>query len=139
MKLNLIDKAFILKKTLIFGALDLELLLTISNHLEIVNHKKSEKIFQSDQQSRYTYLIVNGKVLIEDKRGNYLAELDSGEFFGDESLFNEKPRAYEAISKTPLTLLTLSYSHLISIINECPTVAIALLKAYNQHIDFRKR
>lgn len=42
------------------------------------------------------YLIVEGEVLIENPHGEPLAKLTSGEFFGDESVFNEKPRTYNA-------------------------------------------
>lgn len=139
MKLNLIDKAFLLKKTSLFGSLDLDLLLTISDHLEMVSHRTSEKVFQLDQDAHRMYLIVDGRVLIQNKEGQSLAELSAGEFFGDESLFHERPRTYEAICATPLTLLALSRSHLLSIIAECPTVAIALLEAYTHGTEFRKR
>lgn len=139
MKLNLIDKAFLLKKTALFGSLDLDLLLTISDRLEMVVHRQAEKVFQLDQDAHRMYFIVDGRVLIQDKEGNALAQLTAGEFFGDESLFHEKPRTYEAICETPLTLLALSRSHLLSIIAECPTVAIALLESYTQGTEFRKR
>lgn len=137
--MNLIDKAFLLKKTALFGSLDLDLLLTISDRMEMVFHKKAEKVFQLDQDAHRMYLIIDGRVSIQDKDGQHLAQLNPGEFFGDESLFHERPRTYEAICETPLTLLALSRSHLLSIISECPTVAIALLEAYTRGTDFRRR
>jgi len=115
------------------------LLLTISDRLEIVTHRKEEKVFQLDQDAHRMYLIVDGRVLIQNKEGKRLAELTAGEFFGDEALFHEQPCAYEAICESPLTLLALSRSHLLSIIAECPTVAIALLEAYSRGTEFRKR
>lgn len=139
MKLTLIDKAFLLKKTPLFRSLDLDLLLTISDRLDIVSHRKGEKVFQLDQDAHRMYLIVDGEVLIQNKEGKILAELSSGEFFGDESLFHEYPRAYEAICERAITLLALSRSHLSSIIAECPSVAMALLEAYTRNTEFRKR
>ncbi len=139
MKLNLIDKAFLLKKTSLFGSLDLDLLLTIADRLELITYRKSEKVFQLDEDAHRMYLIVEGVVLIQDKEGNALAELIDSDFFGDESLFHERPRAYDAICETSLTLLALSRSHLLSIIAECPTVAIALLESYTRGTEFRKR
>ncbi len=139
MKLNLIDRAFLLKKTELFGSLDLDLLLTIADRLELITHRAGEMVFQLDQDAHRMYLIVDGRILIQDKEGEILAELPSGEFFGDEALFHERPRTYVAISKSPVTLLALSRSHLLSIIAECPSVAIALLEAYTRTIDFRHR
>lgn len=139
MKLNLIDKAFLLKKTTLFGSLGLDLLLTISDRLELITHRCGEKVFQLDQDAQRMYLIVEGRVLIQGKQGEQLALLGPGEFFGDESLLYERPRGYEAICETPLMLLALSRSHLLSIIAECPSVALALLEAYIRHIPFRKR
>lgn len=139
MKFNLIDRAFLLKKTSLFGSLDLDLLLTIADRLELVTHKKGEKIFQLDQDAHRMYLIVEGSVLIQDKKGETLAYLDAGEFFGDEALFQERSRGYDATSETPVILLALSRTHLLSIIAECPSVAIALLEAYTSSTDFRMR
>ena len=137
--LNLIEKAFLLKKTALFASLDLDLLLTISDKLEQVNYKKNEKIFPLNQEVSWMYLTVTGVVLIQDGLGDKLAKLAEGDFFGEESIFNDQPRAYEAISETDVTLLALSRSHLFSIITECPSVAIALLHAFSINISFRKR
>lgn len=139
MKINLIDKAFLLKKTELFGSLDLDLLLTIADRLEMITHRPKEKVFHLDQDANRMYLIVNGNVMIHDKEGKLLATLSSGEFFGDEALFHEGPRAYEATSVSHLTLLALSRSHMLSIIAECPTVAVSLLEAYTRNIGFRIR
>ncbi len=139
MKLNLIDKAFLLKKTSLFGSLDLDLLLTIADRLEMVTYRIREKIVGLDKDAHRMYLIVDGKVLIQDKEQKALAELTAGDFFGDEALFHERPRAYEAICDTPLTLLSISRSHLLSIIAQCPSVGIALLEAYARGTEFRKR
>ncbi len=139
MKLNLIDKAFLLKKTSLFGSLDLDLLLTIADRLELVTHKSGEKVFQLDQNAQRMYLLVEGSVLVQNKVGQQLAELHAGDFFGDEALFHERPRTYEVCSIEPVTLLALSRSHLLSIIAECPSVALAFLEAYTQTTEFRTR
>ncbi len=90
--LNLIDKAFLLKKTPLFGTLDLDLLLTISDKMDLSLFKNGAKIFSMDQEAHRMYLIVEGKINIFNRQGELLSELGAGEFFGDEALFNEKPR-----------------------------------------------
>ncbi|MBS0623762.1 MAG: cyclic nucleotide-binding domain-containing protein [Verrucomicrobia bacterium] len=137
--LNLIDRAFLLKRTRLFGSLDLDLLLTISDKLELAHFRQSEFIFHLNQEANQMYLIVEGKISIENAHHEQLALLKAGEFFGDESIFNEKNRAYNAKSTTASVLLSLSRNHLLGIIAECPSVALALLETYSAGIDFRKR
>lgn len=136
-ELNLIDKAFLLKKTSLFGSLDLDLLLTIADKLDSIAYSKGDLIFNSGQDANQMYLIADGSVLIEHQQKQ--TKLCTGEFFGDEAVFNEKSRAYTAKSLTPTLLLTLSRNHLLGIIAECPSVAVALLEAYSANIGFRNR
>ena len=138
-RLNLIDKAFFLKKSSLFGALDLELLLSIADKMESLHYRPEDTVFQPDHDAQRMYLILSGNLSVIDKRGNQLAELSMGDFFGDESLFNEKRRAYGVFCKTKVELLSLSRAHLLSIIHECPSVAISLLETYATQVSFRNR
>jgi CRP/FNR family transcriptional regulator, cyclic AMP receptor protein len=138
-KLTLIDKAFFLKRTALFGTLDLELLLAIADKLKIVTFESGEKIFGYNEEAVRIYFIVKGTVEILDRQNILLNTLDNEEFFGDESIFNEKPRGYQAISKTYTQLLALSRTNLLTIISECPSVAVGLLQAYSSMTDFRPR
>lgn len=137
--LNLIEKAFLLKKTALFNELDLDLLLTIAEKLESCVLTKGGHIFQAGQEAKQMYLITQGRVHIFNPERVLIAELSEGEFFGDEALLNEKPRGYTALAASDLSLLTLSRSHLLTIISECPTVALGLLEAYAAKVPFRMR
>lgn len=136
---KLIDKAFLLKKTSLFGNLDLDLLLTISDKMEGISYKKGATIFKIGQEAMWMYIVTEGIVEIRNKENKVLADILSGDFFGEESLFNEKPRAYEALCKSDAYLLTLSRSHLLAIISECSPVAISLLEIYTMPMEFRLR
>lgn len=138
---SLIEKAFFLKKVRLFSELEFELLLSIAEKVHEDDYDANEKVFTVGQAANRIYLIERGVVELFDDRGRTLIELEAGDFFADESLFNENPRAYGAICKTNAILYTLSRSHLLSIISECPTVAIALLQIYAgaipcRHLDF---
>jgi CRP-like cAMP-binding protein len=134
---SLIEKAFFLKKTRLFSDLDLEILLAIAEKLHEDEYDKDEKVFTPGQVANRIYLIVSGTVQIFDAERRFLVELASGEYFGDESLFNEQPRGYMASCKTDTLFLTLSRSHLLSIISECPSVAVTLLQTYSQQLPCR--
>ncbi|HEY4255331.1 MAG TPA: cyclic nucleotide-binding domain-containing protein [Chlamydiales bacterium] len=136
---SLIEKAFFLKKVRLFSELDFELLLALAEKLHDDDYDPNEKVFSNGQVANRIYLIAQGTVQILDERMKVLSELNAGEFFGDESLFNDAPRAYSAVCKTDSLLLTLSRSHLLSIISECPSVAVALLQAYAGAVPCRLR
>src|SRR5262245_31045848 len=129
---SLIEKAFFLKKTRLFGELDLEILLAIAEKLHEDDYEKEEKIFTPGQVANRIYLIAEGTVQIIDEQKKVRSELTVGDYFGDESLFNDAPRTYAAICKTETLFYTLSRSQLLSIISECPSVAVTLLQSYSQ-------
>jgi CRP-like cAMP-binding protein len=135
--LSLIEKAFFLKKVKIFTDLDLDLLLAVAEKLHFDEYDQNERVFALNQAAHRMYLIVQGSVQILDERMRPLSDLTSGDFFGDESLFNEQPRSYFAICKSDTHLLILSRSHLLSVISECPSVAVALLQSYAQTLSCR--
>ncbi len=138
-QLSLIEKAFFLKRTRIFNDLDLDLLLAIADKVSQDLYDKDETIFSVNQVANRMYLIAQGAVKITDSKGLILSELTAPEFFGDEALFNEKPRSYNAVCKTDALLLTLSRSNLMTILSECPSVATALLQCYAHPLTCRQK
>lgn len=135
--LTLIEKAFILKRTPLFGTLDLDLLLTIADKLMPTAFDPDDFIFIANEEANRMYFIVKGKVAIQLSSTEPICKLQEGDFFGEESLFNNRPRGYEAKSLTETLLLTLSRTNLYTIISECPSVAVGFLQVYTSAIDFR--
>ncbi len=136
---SLIEKAFFLKKVRLFSDLDLELLLAIAEKLHEDDYDAGERVFHPGQVANRIYFIEHGTVEICDEKMKPLCTLGVGDYFGDESLFNERSRCYGSQAKTDAIFLTLSRSHLLSIISECPSVAVALLHAYSQQISCRHK
>ena len=135
--LSLIEKAFFLKKVRIFSGLDFELLLAIAEKLHDDDYDAGEKVFLSGQVANRIYFLAEGAVQLLDDRMGVRASLKTADFFGDESLFNDAPRTYSVVCKTDAMLLTLSRSHLLSIISECPSVAVSLLQMYANALPCR--
>jgi CRP/FNR family cyclic AMP-dependent transcriptional regulator len=134
---SLIEKAFFLKKSRLFNELDLEVLLAVAEKLHEDAYEKDEKVFTPGQVANRVYLIFEGSVQILDEHKRHRCDLGPGDYFGDESLFNDQPRSYSAICKSDTIFFTLSRSHLLSIISECPSVAITLLQSYSQQLPCR--
>lgn len=122
-KIGLIDRAFLLKRTPLFASLDLDLILASADKLAVSTWNPNEVIFEKGDEATRMYFIAEGEVDCGEK---ILGEI---EFFGDEALFNERPRAYSARATKETTLLTLSKTNLLTIISECPSVAVGLLQA----------
>lgn len=138
-KISLIDKAFILKNTPLFSKLDLDLLLPIADKLAFADFDQDDVIFSLSEEAHRMYFIVKGRVAIKDASKKMIAKLSVADFFGDESIFNEQPRGYEATCLENTRLLALSKTNLLTIISECPSVAIGLLQAYTLMTPFRFR
>lgn len=130
-KVTLIDKAFLLKRTPMFETLDLDLLISIADKLGIVMFEEGEVLFTEGEDANKIYFIQKGEIEISGAGLKKPVTLDSGEYFGDESLFNEKPRAYKATALSESLLLTLTRTNLLTIIAECPSVAVGLLQVYS--------
>lgn len=138
-RLTLIDKAFILKASTLFTELDLELLLPIADKLTTLNCKTGETVFAYGETAHRLYLIVKGSIAIRNQMGEDLTVLEAQEFFGDEAIFGEQLRKYQAVCQKDTLLLALSHTHLLSIISESPNVALSLLYAYASTTSFRAR
>jgi CRP/FNR family transcriptional regulator, cyclic AMP receptor protein len=136
--LSLIEKAFFLKNTDLFEELDLELLLAIADKLSQDIYDKGEKVFYVNQVANRMYFIAEGKVELKDEKQQVTTKLGSNKYFGDESLFNEKPRAYEATCLADSLILSLSRTHLLTIISECPSVALCLLRSFAKLFQCRQ-
>lgn len=135
--LTLIDKAFLLKRTTLFSSLDLDMLLTIADKLALAAFESNEYLFVAGEEAHRMYFIVNGEVAIYSATHALICQLESGDFFGEESLFNNKPRAYSALSLMESEVLTLSRSNLFAIISEYPSVALGFLQVYTSTFDVR--
>ena len=135
-RLTLIDKAFLLKRTPIFNALDLDLLLTIADKLGAVIFEAGDYIFVANEEANRMYFVIRGQVEIHSMQNQVIDRLGEGDFFGEESLFNNKPRAYAAFTPIETSVLTLSRTNLYTIISECPSVAVGFLRVYTSVVDY---
>ncbi|MFA6118843.1 MAG: cyclic nucleotide-binding domain-containing protein [Parachlamydiales bacterium] len=136
-ELSLIEKAFFLKNTTLFNDLDLDLLIAIADKMHQDIYEKDEKVFEVNQIANRMYFIVKGSIRILDENLKIIKLLQSNDFFGDESLFNEKPRTYNVSCFEDTLFLSINKTNLLNIISECPSVAISLLNTYSHNMKHR--
>lgn len=128
-KISLIDKAFLLKQTTPFRQLTLDLLLPIADKLAIASFDKNDEIFNWEEEAHRMYFVVEGSVELVTPRQERVV-VEAGSFFGDEALFNDRGRSYRSRCLSTTTLLTLSQTNLLTILSECPAVALGFLTVY---------
>jgi len=136
-ELSFIEKAFFLKNIELFSNLDLDLLIAIADKINQDIYDKNEKVFDQSQIANKMYFIAKGSVLILNDQKQEIKTLKTNDFFGDESIFNESPRTYFAVSKEESLLLSLNRTNLLTIISECPSIAVSLLNKYARNIKNR--
>ena len=127
-ELNLIERAFLMKKTAIFSDLDLDLIIAIADKVYQDLYKQGEQVFEKGQKAHRLYLIAKGEVDIFDNDQNHLARLKENDYFGEEALFNNRHRNYQVICCKETLFLTFSKALLLNIISECPQIAVALIE-----------
>ena len=130
--LTLIDKAFLLKQTPLFGELDLDVLLPIADKLGTVHKAAAETIYTVGETAEQMYIIAKGNIDILDHEGRICEQLKETDFFGDKALFHYKPRQYKAVCTTDAVLFTLSRTYLLTILAESYTVALGFLRVYSE-------
>ena len=135
--LTLIDKAFLLKRTPPFNGLNLDLLLAIADKLVPLLFDEKDDRFVIGEEANRMYFIADGKIKIEDHQSHPEQFLETGNFFGEESLFNNQPRKYSATAVEKTQLLALTRTNLYTIISECPSVAVGFLQVYTSSFSHR--
>jgi CRP-like cAMP-binding protein len=74
------------------------------------------------------YFIAEGQIELRCEEGTTVLQTEA--FFGDEALFNDGRRCYSVRCLTNAILFTLSQTNLLTIISECPAVALGFLAVY---------
>ncbi|MBF5051232.1 Uncharacterized protein CLAVI_000873 [Candidatus Clavichlamydia salmonicola] len=136
---SIIEKAFLLKTIQIFSSLDLDLLLAIADKMEHSELKAGDIIFSKENQGSSLYIIAKGIVNIIDANDQIITSLSCSDFFGEETIFNDKVRTYSAVCNSAVTILSLQKNQLFNIIFECPSVAISIIECYADNCSFRTR
>lgn len=132
---NLIEKAFILKKTPIFADINLDHLLAIAEKLDAISVPKDHTLIKAGMIPQFFYVILQGtfEKRFNDKTPSRV--FSPGQILGEVALFKGEPYPYEVISLSSGFVLALTIKHLSSILVECPSVGIELLKGLALKVD----
>jgi CRP/FNR family transcriptional regulator, cyclic AMP receptor protein len=73
------------------------------------------------------FVILQGEAKVAGPSGRVVNRLRPGEFFGEISLLDGGPRTASVVAETPLTMLALSRSALLRVVQREPAVGVRLL------------
>lgn len=79
------------------------------------------------------YILVEGEVSIT-REGHLIKRLKPGEFFGEMSLFDGETRSATASATTRLRLLRLERTDLLHLMDEQPSIAIAMCQTLSSRV-----
>lgn len=135
-KRALIEKSF--RGLPIFKNLSDPHLIQLSNDFIIQRIKKGEIVFYQSDTSTDLYIVLDGAVraslLGEDGGELILTAFNKGDFFGEMSLLDGKPRSATIIAKEDSTLGILKRERFLRAIKNDPAIAIDLLSAVVQRL-----
>jgi CRP/FNR family transcriptional regulator, cyclic AMP receptor protein len=102
-----IELANRLKKVAILGALSQSQLRTLAKSTDVVTLGEGDTVVKRGESGNGLYLILEGSA--EVRRGSRaLARLGTGQFFGEMSLFDNKPRSADVVALQPSKFAVLS-------------------------------
>lgn len=99
---------------------------------------KGTVLFREDEQGKEMYVLQSGRVqLSKTIRGNeeVIAELGPGEFFGEMSILNDKPRSATAVVTEDAQLLALDPRTFEAMIKANTEIAVRMIKKLAKRLD----
>lgn len=116
-----------LSQTRLFAGVDPDGLARIADRIAEVDVPADRVIARQGEFGTGFFIIASGMVrVIRD--GETLTELGPGDFFGELSVIDGKPRNAQVVSTEPTTCLALATWDFEAIVREQPSVALAILR-----------
>jgi CRP/FNR family cyclic AMP-dependent transcriptional regulator len=131
--LNLIEKAFLLKKTSLFSDINLDNLVAIAENLDSMALESQQILFKPGQTPLLMYIVAHGEIEISQP-GTTSEIIYPGDIFGDISLFSGKKHTNHAKALSDAHLIVLTKKDVSAVIEECPEVAMKLLESFAKKI-----
>jgi CRP/FNR family cyclic AMP-dependent transcriptional regulator len=113
------DKIDVLKKVPLFSALSRRHLDVIARHADEVKRDKGAVLARQGARGLEFLLIVEGSARVE-RDNKAIARLGAGDFFGEMSLIDGKPRSATVVADSPVVLLVVHVSSFGRLLDTVP-------------------
>jgi CRP-like cAMP-binding protein len=134
MLLSIEERRQLLRKVKLFEGADEECLTIVADQLREVAFETGAYIAREGEMGTGFYLIVKGRATVT-RHGKELAKLGHGEYFGELSLLNRKPRVASVIATEPTLCLALASWELDEVLQREPRIAVTLLREAGRRLD----
>jgi CRP-like cAMP-binding protein len=114
-----VDKIDDLKKVPLFSALNRRHLDVIARHADEVKRDAGTTLARQGARGLEFLLIVEGSARVE-KDGKVIARLGAGDFFGEMSLLDGKPRSATVVADSPVALLVVDMRSFSGLLDTVP-------------------
>ncbi len=128
-----VEKMMHLKTIPLFEGLTTRQLMDLAEAMVEVDYADADVVVREGEQDDCLYVILEGTVRVE-KNGTTLAEIGSGEFFGEVALFEGVSRSATAIGSGLVRALRLERSDMLRLIEDRPGIAISILQTVSRRI-----
>jgi CRP/FNR family transcriptional regulator, cyclic AMP receptor protein len=135
---NMTSDETLLARLPFFTQLQPEELQELTNRLKRRTYRPGETIFHKDDAGTTMYIIHEGtvKISVPSEVGSemILSILSNGEFFGELSLFDGKPRSATVTSAGPTEVFVLHRDDFIDFVSKHPHVSLGIISALSNRI-----
>ena len=136
--LSTIEKIIFLKEVPFFQGMTIDQLEVLANICEEKLYNEDERIFAENDPGGALYVIVSGRVGIEQERRKgssvRLATLGPRAYFGETSLFDDSPRSSAALALQATLTLRLRREPLIALARQNPEVSLELITVLSERL-----
>ncbi|HEY1016502.1 MAG TPA: cyclic nucleotide-binding domain-containing protein, partial [Herpetosiphonaceae bacterium] len=130
--LTTIEKLMFLRAVPAFQRIPLEDLRPLTDYVVVESYAAGESIFELEQEGDTMYIISIGRVSIRhyspDGDQVEVAALGPGQYFGEMSLFDGKPRSASAVAEEDTTVLSLAREPFLRLGARQPTMLVEVIR-----------
>jgi CRP-like cAMP-binding protein len=122
------EKLELLKRVPLLAGLGRKEVEEVSRLAEEIDVPAGRVLMREGQTGQEFFVIVSGSVLIE-RGGHAIRSLGPGDFLGEIALVDDGPRTATGTTETESKLLVLAHREFHSLMNQFPSVRIAVMQA----------
>jgi len=121
------QKIELLKSVWLFSGCSIKELRRLGSATERVTIPDKTVIMTEGRSGHELFIILEGKATATIN-GRFVADLETGSFFGELALVSDGPRSATVVADGPIEALLLTRSHFTSLIDSTPSVARKILE-----------
>lgn len=129
----ILENVLFLKKNALFSSMNTQELKAVAGICQTLTFTDGEAIVTQGDVGETMFLIKSGSVVVtrtKEEKSVTLATLETGESFGEMSMFDTEMRSATVRASGPCSLLAIDGQDLTDILNSHPAIGIAIIKTF---------